>query len=398
MKLHADKLCSCFLRGLHIKRPDELADFCVIDTAPEARLSSFERLTLQGGAELERALQWIIRHSASFAIFDNGKRHELKIDLPVFLESEKFYTNDPRWSDNKKLFFTAPDKIPAVQSNLVHGLKDGTIIDLHFETSYQHQNPAAAEIFNQFVENKTVRARYWQHTETAKGTIVALHGWTMGDQRLNSLAFLPGHFYKLGYDVVLMELPFHGRRKPKHLSQDEVDAIFPGSDLALTNEVIGQFIHDLRSLKLFLSQYGAPKIGVIGMSLGGYFGSLWAALDELEFCIPIVPMVSMSDIAWKAVSKMSNFAEMKKQGLNKKTLERAYALHCPLSHQQATATDRILILAGLADNIVPSSHPRALWNHWGKPEMNWFRGGHMAQLKSRHAINKIVGFLKNIFD
>ena len=353
-------------------------------------------MTLLGGAELERALQWIIRHSSSFAIYDQAENKTLDIDVASFLENSRYYSSHKIWSKNPAAFFEKSNEIPQVESKLVHGLKDGSIIDLQFESAYESQNENCPEFNRLYPENSQVHARYWQHTENAKATIVALHGWTMGDQRLNSLAFLPGYFYKMGFDVVLMELPFHGRRRPKSLTQQEADSLFPGSDLALTNEVIGQFIHDMRRLKLFLNQYGNQRTGCVGMSLGAYFAALWSSLDRLDFCIPIVPVVSMSDLAWNALKAAPNFYQLKVQGMSKKVIEEGFSLHSPLTHSLQCESDRVLILAGLADNVVPSSQPRSLWRHWGKPQMHRFRGGHMAQFKDKRAISRIVKFLNEL--
>jgi hypothetical protein len=42
------------------------------------------------------------------------------------------------------------------------------------------------------------------------------------------------------------------------------------------------------------------------------------------------------------------------------------------------------IYAGVADRIV---HPRkqvlALWEHWGRPDIGWYRGGHTGFFESR---------------
>ncbi len=312
------------------------------------------------------------------------------------LADADFYFNNPKGSADQRKFFKVPAEIPLVESKLIHGLKDGGIIDITFQSSYEIQNPAYKALANLYPENQIVHARYWQHTEKAKATIVALHGWTMGDQRLNSLAFLPGYFYKLGFDVILVELPFHGRRKPKGLTQQEADGLFPGTNLTLTNEVIAQFIHDLRQINLFLDKYGTEKKGCIGMSLGAYFASLWAMLDELDFCIPIVPVSSMSEIAWSALKNLPDFKLLKKQGLSKSVLKQGFSVHCPLSFEPMTPPDRVMILAGLADKIVPSSQPRELWMHWGKPVMHWFRGGHLLQFKSRKALQKISQFLNTL--
>lgn len=170
---------------------------------------------------------------------------------------------------------------------------------------------------------------------------------------------------------------------------DKGSNLFPNGDLARTNEALGQIISDLRELSAFLGSHGAQNIGCVGMSLGAYVSALWASLDPLSFCIPIVPVVSMSDMAWRL---MRNDRELRRQGMSRDLLERAYRLHSPLTYTPKIERDKVLILAGLADRVVPSAQPRLLWEHWGRPEIQWFRGGHLAQFRSKRAMARIIKF------
>lgn len=370
-----------------VTKRQHLSDYCFLDTSPEARLSQFERLTLTGGAELERALGWITKQCAAFSFTKQVEG----IEVAAIKNAADFYSNHKDWSSNPNSFFVEPTSIPKVDTHFVHGFTNGHILDLKFKSSYQVQNPAYRFEHAKYEENQSVHARMWQHDEGARATIFALHGWTMGDQRLNSLAFLPGLFYRMGLDVVLVELPFHGRRRPQALG-NEAGNLFPGNNLSRTNESLGQIISDLRQLALFLKSKGAQNIGCVGMSLGAYVSALWASLDPLSFCIPIVPVVSMPELAWKAVSIDPEFKRFKGEGLTKELLQRGYAVHSPLNHKPKIDRDNALILAGLGDKIIPSAQPRMLWNHWDHPPIHWFRGGHLAQFKSKRAMERIIRF------
>ena len=56
-------------------------------------------------------------------------------------------------------------------------------------------------------------------------------------------------------------------------------ALFPSANLVRTNEAFGQAVFDLRALAAYLRANGAPSVGAIGMSLGGYTTALWASVD-----------------------------------------------------------------------------------------------------------------------
>lgn len=374
------------------KDTPEPADFCVLDSSPENRLSQFERLTLTGGAELDRALAWISKQFGAFSY-----QHRLAaLDLERFFEAARFYTDPAQaqgWGKQAGRFFVKPETPPNVRETKFHGLRDGEIVDLSFPSTYQPQNPAFTQAYAECTANQTVFARMWRHHGEARPTIVAIHGWTMGDQRVNSLAFMPGFFYQLGFDVALIELPYHGRRKPKN-EGDLNGFLFPSIDVVRTNEAMGQVVSDLRNLSLHLQSRGVRDIGCMGMSLGAYVGSLWAALDRLAFCIPIVPMVSMAEVAWEIVTRDENFNALRDAGMTLDLLHEIYQVHCPLTHTPQTEKNRVLIIAGIGDKIVPPRQPRLLWEHWKRPHLLWFRGGHVAQFKRSKAFAEVVQFFE----
>ncbi|MBX7137824.1 MAG: alpha/beta hydrolase family protein [Oligoflexia bacterium] len=366
------------------KKGSETEDFCLIETPKEARLSKFERLTLTGGEELERALDMIGQQFASIAT----QVRSIQFDLSHISRAAEFYSRS-EWRKNPATFFDPPQAPPAVTAVPVHGLKEGRIEDLSFESHFSSHAPSPHDP----PENRTVHARLWRHNQAPRGTIIAVHGWSMGDQRLNSLAFFPGTFFRMGLNVALFELPFHGRRKPA----DQKDgALFPSTDLIRTNEALAQSISDLRELRLYLQTLNSAPVGCMGMSLGAYVSALWASLDPLHFCIPIVPFVSMSEMAWGIIRKHPEFRRYQAAGLTHETLDSIYAVHSPLGLKLQVAKDHVLIIAGIGDQVIPPRQTKLLWDHWKRPRMVWFGGGHAAQLKRREALAEILRFVDGV--
>src|SRR6185369_17321605 len=93
----------------------------------------------------------------------------------------------------------------------------------------------------------------------------------------------------------LFTLPFHGSRV--RAGRGAVPE-FPGEDPRLNVEGFRQAVFDLRNLIHFLLGRGHPRVGVIGMSLGGYLAALSASLEpRLDFVVPIIPLSSLADFA-----------------------------------------------------------------------------------------------------
>jgi len=352
-------------------RDDDQSDFCLLGSSPEHRLSQFERLTLTGGRELDRALAHIGRQVLSFSSDESLAPFESTEVARVV----RLYDHDGA-GEARERFFPAPVATGAVTETAVHGLRDGTILDLSFPSGYSPRDGAVGATFALHPQNEIVHARWWRHHGGAPATIVAVHGWTMGDQRLNSLAFLPGIFFRLGLDVVLFELPFHGRRRgAASMIATSTGFLFPSTDLALTNEAMFQSVHDLRLLRSYLAGRGVRDIGTIGMSLGAYVGALWSALDDLAFAVSVVPLVSMGDLAWEIVSRNLRF-NAAGAGVTPELLRRVLGVHCPLTYPARIRGERALILAARGDHLVPQDQPERLWEHWGQPALHWVSGGH----------------------
>ena len=56
-------------------------------------------------------------------------------------------------------------------------------------------------------------------------------------------------------------------------------------------------VHDFRIFMDYLESRGVNRIGVTGISLGGYTSALLATVEErLHFSIPNVPVVSLPDL------------------------------------------------------------------------------------------------------
>jgi hypothetical protein len=263
-------------------------------------------------------------------------------------------------------------------------------MDIAFPSAYQAHYPGYHDTYASTKENMTVHARWWRHSGANRGTIVALHGWTMGDQRINSLAFLPGTLYREGYDVVLYELPFHGRRSPQGA---EAGGLFPSTDLLRTNEAIGQSISDLRQLMCVLRNEGVTQVGWLGVSLGAYIGAVWHSLDSLATGVAIVPLVSMAEVAWSVVKSHPEFKPLLKQGITRDTIAQVYAPHALLTLPPPKNIGSTCIIGGLGDKMVPVKQVKKLIRHWQGSTVRWYRGGHAATLLKSKAFKEILSFL-----
>ncbi len=123
-------------------------------------------------------------------------------------------------------------------------------------------------------------------------------------------------------------------------------------------------------------------MGLLGLSLGGYLSALMAGLTaDLDFVVPMVPPVCMGDLAWRFFSRSRQYRQPGSAAFSREELRAAYHVHSPLTYARQVDAQRILIVAGRGDQIVPPEHPHTLWRHWGEPAIQWFSGSHLAPFR-----------------
>jgi hypothetical protein len=250
---------------------------------------------------------------------------------------------------------------------------------LSFDSGY---TPYAREPGRQrwlsYTGNRREYALMLRHSEP-RPWLVCVHGTEMGRANLDLTLFRAWHLHQaFGLNVVLPVLPMHGPRAnglPK-------GAVFPGEDVMDDVHATAQAVWDIRRVLAWIRlQQPDAKIGVNGISLGGYIAALVASLDEDLICAILgVPPANL-------VSILGRHAGLSLDDPRHRTLELAAPIGdmiSPLSLQPKVAPEGRFIYAGVADRIV---HPReqvlGLWEHWGRPNIGWYRGGHTGFFQAR---------------
>jgi dienelactone hydrolase len=257
---------------------------------------------------------------------------------------------------------------------------------LTFPSSYApHAGEPGRERWLAHPGNATAHVYLLEH-DTPRPWLVCVHGFGMGSPRVNFLAFQAERLHReLGLNLAFPVLPFHGPRGGTRISGREVlDA-----DYLRMVHLFSQATFDVRRLTRWLRRRGEERIGVYGISLGAYVASLVTSLeDDLDCVIAGIPAVDFPELArsnepWGVTR---HHQDLKIDWGLVRAVTRPVS---PLAFAPRVPHAARFIYAGLADRVVGSEQPTALWRHWGEPEIHWFRGGHV--LGIRHAT--IVPFL-----
>ncbi|MDT5223611.1 MAG: hypothetical protein QOG19_1018 [Mycobacterium sp.] len=282
------------------------------------------------------------------------------------------------WLDKPKGFFGTPPPLSDVTLRQVTGRKR-TYQQLSFDSGYRpHPGEPGAQRWLGYTAVRRERAVLLRHPEP-RPWVICVHGTEMGRAAIDLRIFRAWKLHEdLGLNVVLPVLPMHGSRArglPK-------GAVFPGEDVLDDVHATAQAVWDIRRLLSWVrSQEPDSPIALNSMSLGGYIAALVASLENGLTCAILgVPVANLVEL-------LGRHSGLRRDDPRRDTMTLAEPIGrmvSPLSLTPLVPERGRFVYAGIADRVV---HPRQqvtrLWEHWGKPEMFWYRGGHAGFIRSR---------------
>jgi hypothetical protein len=268
----------------------------------------------------------------------------------------------------------APDEIENASARTFSGPRVYRYEHLRFESGWEpHAGEPGRERWLAHPLNGTAHVYVLRHEEP-RPWLVGIHGFAMGTPLVNFAGFPVRMLHEeLGLNLAFPVLPLHGPRGSGGMSGGEV--LTP--DYLRMVHLFAQAVWDVRRTLAWIRTQGDQPIGLHGISLGGYVSALVAGLEpELGCVIAGIPAVDFPSLAndnqpW-IMRRYGDELEV-----DWRLVRRVSHVVSPLEFAPVVPRERRFIYAGLADRVVKPYQPRALWRHWGEPEIHWFSGGHV---------------------
>lgn len=239
--------------------------------------------------------------------------------------------------------------------------------------------------------NATAHAWMLEHRGGPRPWLVCLHGFGMGQPGVDLRAFSALTMHKLGLNVLLPVLPSHGPRAMStvrgegFMSVDPVDSVHG----------LAQSAWDVRrSIRWLREGRGAEQVGVYGLSLGGYVTALVAALeDDLDCVIAGIPCTDFPAL-YRRHSPRRVRVQAEDAGAMGPMASEVHRVVSPLAMPPLVAPDRRFIFGGLGDRMSTFQQARRLWEHWDRPPLGAYNGGHVGYFFSGEARQFVIDALR----
>ena len=279
------------------------------------------------------------------------------------------------WLDRPEEFFEAPPPLTDVADRPVR-IRRRIYERVVFDSGYEPRpGEPGRDRWLGYAANARVPALVLRHREP-RPWVVCIHGALMGRGSVDLRLFRARHLHDdLGLNVLLPALPLHGPRRHRCTA-------FPGEDVLDNVHAAAQSVWDIRRLISWIrTQEPDSPIGLNGMSLGGYVSALVASLEDGLTCAVLgVPVADLIDV----LGRHAGLRDDDPRGQALALAEPLGRMVSPLSLLPRVPMQGRFIYAGVADRLV---HPRdqvlRLWEHWGRPEIEWYQGGHTGFFRSR---------------
>jgi acetyl esterase/lipase len=192
-----------------------------------------------------------------------------------------------------------------------------------------------------------------------------------------------------GIGSLLLESPLRGKRRPT--SQPSAN-LLKFSDFFL---LCGAAIEESRALLQWLHDCGHRRLGIAGISKGGYIASIAGLRSEMPLAIvTLVPPHSGVPVFLDGLTgRMCNWVRLQATCGEVSVRDKLRRLFdaTGLDAMPAPSSNKtVVVIAAKQDRFVPRSSYDTMRAHWEHAQFRWLGGGHVSSILNRRAFTSAV--------
>ncbi len=275
----------------------------------------------------------------------------------------------------------APVGVPEVRRNRRWKLPGIESEDLRFVSQHEPLEPNFRRHYHarrRRIQTVTAR-RIRLDRARERPRLLYIHGYMQPETPIEELGLLTTMAWMLDMEVVQLQPPYHGQRKPRRSRLD--GELYWTADLVRSFEAVRQTLLDARTLLSWMRAESSTPVGVAGLSLGG---TLTAALTCLEprfaFSAPFIAHMDLGELLADAPVLGAMRRDLARFGWKPDDFAAFVERTGWNQLQPVIPIDRIHLFAADDDRFFRPELVQAMWQRWGEPPVQWYPGSHMGFL------------------
>jgi dienelactone hydrolase len=282
---------------------------------------------------------------------------------------------------DREVLFPAPSRVPAVERSARWRLPGLASEDLSFQSLHDPLEPDFRRYYHARRRRiHTVYARrILPNTAARRPRLLYIHGYMQPETLIEELALLTTMAQVLQMEVVQLQPPYHGRRKPRASRFD--GELYWTADLVQSVESLRQTVLDARTLLAWMRRRSTRPVGVAGLSLGGALAAVLTCLEPgFAFSAPFIGHMDLGALVADAPVLGAMRADLGRFGWKPRDFA-AFTKRMGWDElRPVIPSERIHLFAARDDHFFRASVMRAMWRRWGKPRIQWYPTSHMGFL------------------
>ncbi|MGI9592169.1 MAG: alpha/beta hydrolase family protein [Myxococcota bacterium] len=232
-----------------------------------------------------------------------------------------------------------------------------------------------------YVESHTVWARRLRPAGTGeRPRLLYLHGYMQPETLVEELGLVALLARRLGVEIVQLQPPYHGRRKPAR-SWFHGDLYWTG-DVVRSVEALRQTLIDARTLLSWMQSESQRPVGVSGLSLGGLLTCALTCLDDrFAFSLPLIAHMDIGAVVEDAPVLGRMRQELRAFGWEPRDFGRFFDRIGWNRQQAKLPPERIRLYAASEDRFFDPELVETLSAHWGGAPIEWYECSHMGFMR-----------------
>lgn len=225
-----------------------------------------------------------------------------------------------------------------------------------------------------------VATRYPATNGATDAALVFLHGWLATPGHVLLMRSAAQRLLAAGIEVWIPRLPAHIERTPPGSVSG---ARCLSADLAATGRALQLAVEETCGLAAWLRANGRRRVGLWGISLGGWVAALAATCradwDAVALWTPVVDPLDTLRFSPLMEAIRGSIA---RAGIDELLWAEIFQRFAPVRRRRLVSSDRLLVIAGQYDNVVSHQAISRLRAAWGVEPL-WAPHGHISILWSR---------------